>query len=444
MRAVTCLFALAFLASGHAKAGEEIKCAAQYSFDERLILEWAALGGDPHAQYSITQCAYPDNPGRLTPEEKVYALKWMIVATCDAADSGEVLERDELTRKLRRSGDLSFRRFGGVSEDEEIWSKREKRFREYRDIKETKLQQRYVTLQAEATEADRAQARDALANQFSRMGPIGLLRLSELASCKNFGAPKSFVAASLAAAKEAWTAPEYAAVFGAASEKALAHETAASFAALSAKEKLAAEAEKARLLRTEPASLARLEDLAALGRLEELSTVHADVDEASFARRSVTTAVQYALEAMGFLHFVNGPDNDYGPSTIDAAKKAQAFYGHEQSRWLSHDEVRKVVCDAATKKSDPVSYFHLGVMYSEGWGFPKDLERARYSIVRAKEIMKARLAKADELPAWKQSHYPQFKLQIENAAAAIESARASAPAGMQLKAGRIDDSNLCK
>lgn len=442
MRAVTCLFVLAFLAAGSARAGEEIKCAEQYSLEERLILEWAALGGDPHAQYSIAQCSYPDNHGGLSQPEKVYALKWAILATCDASDADYVLRRDELTRKLRRSGDLSFRRFGGVSEDEERWSKREKRFREYRNMKEAKLEQRYRTLQAEATEADRAEARDALADQFSRLGPLGLLRLSELASCKNFGASKSFAAATIAAAEAAWAKPDYVGVFG--PDKALAGESAAAFASLSPKEKRAAEIEKQRLLKTEPSSLARLENLAALGRLEELATVHADVDETSFARRSVTTAAQYALEAMGFVTFVNGPDNDYGPSTIEAARKAQAYYGHEQSRWLSHDEVRKVICDAATKKDDPISYFHIGVMYSEGWGFPQDLERARYAINRADEIMKARLANAGDLPAWKQTHYPQFKLQIENAETAIESARAAVPAGLRLKAGRIDDANLCE
>jgi hypothetical protein len=429
---------------GSAKAGEEIKCAAQYGFDERLILEWAALGGDPHAQYAITQCAYPDNHGPLSQDEKIYALKWMIVAACDASDSSEVLARDQATRNLRRKGDLSFRRFGGVSEDEETWTKREKRFREYRDIKEAKLQERYAALQAEATEADRAEARDALADQFSRMGALGLLRLSELASCESFGASKSFAAASLAAADAAWSAPESASVFGTTANAELTRESTKAMAALSPKEKRAAEAQKAELLKTEPSSLSRLENLAALGRLEELATVYADVDESSFARRSVTSAVQYALEAMGFLSFVNGPDNDYGPSTIEAAKKAQAYYGHEESRWLSHEEVRQVVCDAATRKGDPISYFHLGVMYSEGWGFPKDLERARYAINRASDLMKSRLANADELPSWKQSHYPQYKVQIDNAETAIESARASAPAGLRLKAGRIDDSNLCQ
>ena len=58
-------FAASVWLGGHvaASAGEEIKCAAQYTLEEQLILEWAALGGDPHAQYAVAQCAFPDGVG---------------------------------------------------------------------------------------------------------------------------------------------------------------------------------------------------------------------------------------------------------------------------------------------------------------------------------------------------------------------------------------------
>ncbi|MEE2692912.1 MAG: hypothetical protein VX640_15365 [Pseudomonadota bacterium] len=428
-----------------ASAGEEVKCAQQYSLEEQLILEWAALGGDPHAQYAIAQCAFPDGIGELTEAERLYALKWSILATCDAADTEVTAERDRLTRKLKENADLSFRRFGGLTEEEKL-NRREKRFLEFRDYRYEKLDQRYETLQSRVSDADRAKAREALADQFSRLGPLGLLRLSELSSCKNFGAAPSFSAAAWAATAEAWNASGASQIYGHSVEKdwSIAAERDKRMKGLSAKERRAAEVEKAALLKTAPATLARLEEQAALGRLENMAFLHAQAADAEAPRRSVTTAIQYALEALGFVEFVNGPDNDYGPSTIEGAKKAQAHYGDEPTRWLSHEEIRTIVCDAATLKSDPISYFHLGLMYSQGWGFPQDLTRARFALDQARSIIEARLADADDLPAWKQTEYPKFRTQIENAQASLDAASLGVPDHVRGEARPVTEASLCK
>jgi len=443
------LFALSALfwagISAAASAGEEIKCAQQYTLEEQLILEWAALGGDPHAQFAVAQCAFPDGSGDLTEQERLYALKWTILATCDASGTEDVAERDRMTRKLKEDANLSFRRFGGLTEEEKL-NRREKRFLEFRDYRYDKLEDRYEALQARVSDVDRAKARDALADQFSRLGPLGLLRLSELSSCKNFGASPTFAAASWAATAEAWNASAASQVYGHSVEKdwSIAAESDKRLAALSPKDRRAAEVEKASLLKTAPATIARLEEQAALGRLGRMALAHTQEADADSPRRSLTTAVQYALEAMGFTEFVNGPDNDYGPSTIEAAKQAQAYYGAEPTRWLSHEEARKLVCDAATLKADPVSYFHLALMYAQGWGFPQDLNRARFAVEQARSIIEARLAVADELPEWKQVEYPKFRTQIESAQASIETASAAVPAHVRGEAAPVNDGNLCK
>lgn len=425
-----------------ATAGEELKCAAQYTLEEQLILEWAALGGDPHAQYAVAQCAFPDNAGALSDVERLYALKWLIVATCDASESEALVERDRMTRRLKDSAKLSFRRFGGLTEEEKL-NRREKRFVEFRDHRYDKLNERYEALQARVSEADRAQARAALADQFARLGAIGLIRLGELAACPNFGASKTFSAAVWSAAAEAWNESGAGAVYGhsAARDWSIAAESEKRMKALSARERRVAEAEKASLLKTQPASIARLEQQAALGRLDGLGAA-AHAQEQGAPRRSLTTAVQYALEALGFLDFVNGPDNDYGPSTIEAARKAQAHYGGEPTRWLSHEESRRLICDAATKKDDPVSYYHVALMYAQGWGYPQDLPRARFAVDRARGILEARLAGADELPAWKQAAYPKFRGEIDAAQASVEAALAAIPAG--LASAAVSEATLCR
>jgi TPR repeat protein len=181
-----------------------------------------------------------------------------------------------------------------------------------------------------------------------------------------------------------------------------------------------------------------MEEKAALGRLQEFAAQHTGEAPSLFAGRSVLAA-QYALEALGFMKFVNGPDNDYGPSTIEAVGKAQAHYGRDETRWLSHAELRELLCDAATLKSDPISYFHLGVMFAEGQGFPQDLDRAAYAIGRADELLIAQLANADGLPDWKRRHYPTFRPQIERARELLAAVRA-ADGDVKIK---VTNENLC-
>ncbi|MGE0409529.1 MAG: peptidoglycan-binding protein [Amphiplicatus sp.] len=415
------------LTGERALAGEEAACEAQYTLEERLILEWAAFGGDPHAQFAVSQCAFPRDGKPLSQNEKIYALKWTTLAMCDGEETPFGVRRDRLTRKLKDKGDLSFRRFGGVAEDEK-WSKRDKRFREYRTKKRIELEARFAALLAETSEAEKAAAREALIEDHARLGALGLVRVAELSDCASFGASPAFKAASWAAAEDVWIASGANQIYGDLKHANVNRkESAALFAALPPTQQRVARLVRGRLLKTDPRRLAELEDEAALGRLEEMRPLGLEAGVEA-GPRAVTTAVQYALEALGWIEFQEGPDNDYGPSTIEAVKRAQAHYGVDETRWMSPRETRRLICDAAVKKGDPVSLYHLALMYAEGWGFPEDDARARVAIDRARAVMDERLAAADALPEWKRAAYPSYRERIANAAEIIEGQWMLAPA----------------
>jgi hypothetical protein len=84
--------------------------------------------------------------------------------------------------------------------------------------------------------------------------------------------------------------------------------------------------------------------------------------------------------------------------------------------------VRQVVCDAALKKDDPVSYYHLAMMYAEGAGFRKDVALAREALAKAESSMAARLDDASALPEWKQRAYPEYSEKISAAKKALAKA----------------------
>lgn len=443
MRVAWFVFALFVLGSGSANAARDEKCAAQYSFDEQVMLEWAALGGDPHAQFAMAKCAAPRAKAPLSAAERVNALKWLILAACDADGMPGVESRDRMTRRLKYEGDISFRRFGGISR-EENWTALEKKLIEFRLAEIEDLKLRFREFDGAASVQEKARAREELSDELARMGPRGMVRLTQLAQCSYFGADRASVAAAWSAANQVWqsSGAENLYAKNAGKNWNADKESKARFAELSPAEKRAAEFEKARLLRTDPIVLAELEDKAALAKLDDLSFMHAEAGNVSFAGRSVTLAVQYALEALGWMQFINGPDNDYGPSTIEAVRKMQSAQGLDESRWLSPEEIRNTVCDAAIRKGDPVSYFHLALMYSEGWGFPKDIDRAAFAIERAEGIMDAKLSDFSKLPEWKQKAYPTFEPRIESAKASIAGERASLPAHIG-RAGSVDEKSLC-
>jgi TPR repeat protein len=449
VRGVLRAAAIAAIFSGAASANEgtsavaEQKCAKQFKLEEHLILEWAALGGDPHAQYSIGQCAYPVGADALTRAEKVYALKWLTLAACDGGGAAGTDARDRMTRRLKYGSHISFRRFGGIAEDE-TWTAREKKLIDFRDGQIADLGRRLADVKSKSSAEEIEEARSGLADQFARMGPTGLLRLSEMTTCAEFGASESFAAAAWGAAADAWSRPETTSVYGASvrGDWDLAKEAASRAAPLARADKKRMEMEKDALLRADPARLARLEDAAALGRLQELGFADANEDGFKFSGRSTTTVVQHALEALGFIEFVNGPDNDYGPSTIEAVKKAQAAYGKPVTRWLAPEEVRQVVCDAAVKKSDPVSYYNLSMMYAEGLGFRKDVSLAKAAISRAEEAMVVRLHDAGALPQWKAREYPAYAERIKAAKAAISAAYEALPVHARAPASSGDE--LCR
>ncbi len=432
-------------------AGQEAKCAAQYSLEEQVILEWAALGGDPHAQFAVAQCAMPKGEKKFSDAEKTFAVKWLTLAACDIRGSDFIEERDQATRRLREQGDLSFRRFGGMQEGEKL-SRREKKFQEYRTEKASRLLSRFDRLEKIVSDEEREKGKMALADDLARLGPAGLLRLSSLSSCPDFNASTTFAAATWQAAADAWTRYDLAGAYGDSSRAdwSITGEAEKKAAALSRTEKRTADYELAALTKADPMNIARLEEKAALGDLQYLTQIRAKTVsheaplETSLGGSAVTVAAQYALESLGYMTFENGPDNDYGPATIAAAARAQEGYGRPATRWLSHLDVRDMVCDAATNADDPVSYYHLGLMFSQGWGYPTDLVKARFAIDQAETILKKRLRNSSKLPEWKQGAYPVFQDQIRDAQKNISASWEALP-DREKKAyeGRLSKENIC-
>ena len=424
-----------------ASAGEEKKCAKQYSFEEHLLLEWAALGGDPHAQFAITQCAFPEGTKKLSDEEKVYAWKWLTLASCEALDTKEAHKRNVRTRRLKQQGAISFRRFGGETEDEKM-STRDKMFRDYRARRVTELKTRYEAMKSVVDETLQLQAQDALVEQFSGMGALGLLRLGQLADCPYVETTSAFTAASWAAAKDKWDASALAAVTGKSENRgwSIAKESKARHAALNTLERRTADYEKERLLTVSAEEISHLEERAALADLQNLSTAFIHASEGDAPVRTVTLAVQYALEALNMIEFVNGPDNDYGPTTIEAVQKLQASWGQEETRWLNHEQIRNTVCKAASEAEDPVSMFHVALMHANGWGFKQDYNKARTAIAQAEKTIKMRLDEAEELPLWKQVHYPQYVAEIEAEKLLINAAWEALP---EREKSEADSDQIC-
>ncbi len=415
--------------TGAAMAGEERACASQYALEDHLLLEWAALGGDPHAQMAIAQCAFPGGADAkaMTPAEKNYAIRWTTIALCEAIPNDAHDRRDARLRKLKDDASISFRRFGGLAKDEKLnW--REKDFMEYRKEQTALLAERHQRLLKTVSASELALARGGLSDQLSRMGPTGLLKLAELSSCEAFGASKEFEAAAWSAASESWRGSEIAGVYAAADSddydlpKIATEKT----KRLSGGDRRVAAIEKERLLRTDPRRIAGLENKIvqfeernALDRLAnftlpvrraEAGLADAAVGDAS----ALTTALQFALESLGHVDFVNGPDNDYGATTRDAVARMQASGGDEPTSLLTNAETRATICKAAAK-GDPVSLFHVALMYQNGWGFLPNEAKAAAAIGRSETAMIAALGGAD-LPAWKREAYTSYAGKIRAAA----------------------------
>ncbi len=416
-----------------ALAGEDKSCAKQFSLEEHLILEWAALGGDPHAQFALAQCAFPDGADALDEDEKIYALKWMTLARCELYDDKDIRRRHERTQRLKAEGDLSFRRFpvGGVDMDD--LSTRDKMFLQYRSRKNAELVERHERLMGVVDETDKAAARSALVDQFSGMGEIGLIRLGRLAECPYFEASPEFAAASWSAASQVWQASAMSKIAGDSEKRGWSpsREARKALKSLDPISRQRADFETDRLLKKQPSTIAALERRAAVADLEKLSSaaIHAYAEAAP--SNTVILAVQYALEALDLIEFVTGPDNDYGPATTKAINKLQASWGAEETRWLSPTQIRDVICEAAVETSDPISLYHVALMHANGWGFPRDVNKARAAISRAENAMKIRLDAIDELPDWKQARYPRYVAEIEAEKLLIDAAWDALPASVR-------------
>ena len=417
------------LIAGSALAGDERSCASQYALEDHLLLEWAALGGDPHAQMSIAQCAFPigADVGKMTPAERTYAIRWTTIALCEAIPSDAHDRRDVRLRKLKDDANISYRRFGGLAKDEKLnW--RERDFLEYRKEQTALLAERHQRLLKAVETSELALARNGLSDQLSRMGPTGLLKLAELTSCDAFGASKAFEAAAWSAASEAWRGSEIAGVYAAADSEDydLPKIATEKTRKLSGADRRIAAIEKDRLLRTDPRRLAELEqktaafeERLAVERLANftLPVRRADAGLADAAHQqapAVTTALQFALESLGYVEFVNGPDNDYGPTTQAAVARLQASGGGEPTATLTNVETRDAICRAAIS-GDPVSLYHVALMYQNGWGFPANPEKAAGALARSETAMIASLG-GDTLPDWKRTAYQSYARKIRSLA----------------------------
>ena len=438
-RLLTGVFFVATMCIGTAQANDEKRCAEKYSFEEQLIVEWAALGGDPHAQFAITECAFPKGAKDLTADEKTYAVQWLTLASCEILDDEKNAKRDTRMRRLKANSELSFRRFGGMAKNEKMET-RDKLFLQYRQRKASELRSRYRKMTKKISEEERLAANDALVNRFSQMGELGLLKLATLSDCKHFDASPEFKAASWSAAQKVWGQSTLSGVYGKSEEKgwSIATESQKHLASLDASAKARVARHEATLTRTSSVAIAELEEKAALADLQKLSAVHAHAGANGATTQSVTLALQYALESLDMMQFVNGPDNDYGPSTIDAVKKLQASMGKQETRWLSHSEIRDTICRAAVEESDPVSLFNVAMMYANGWGFKKDLSKAKAAIAAADASITSHLSDADELPAWKQERYPQYVSQIDIQKSEINSAFNGLPDDLKVTVSTAD------
>ncbi len=187
---------------------------------------------------------------------------------------------------------------------------------------------------------------------------------------------------------------------------------------LSGADRRAASLEKERLLRTDPDRLAviekkarEFENVSAVSAIERFRLPQRDAaaglaDAGAGLSSSLTTALQFALESLGHVEFVNGPDNDYGPTTRAAVARMQASGGGEPTSVLSNAEARATICKAAAK-NDPVSLYHVALMHQNGWGLPKDDAKAAAAITRSETAMIAALG-GDSLSAWKRAAYTRY------------------------------------
>lgn len=408
-----------FLVMGAAGAQEQALCSARFALEDHMLLEWAAVGGDPHAQMTLSECSFPEGADDLSAAQKVYAIKWNTIALCEARASEVHDDRDQRMRHLKEDAHISFRRFGGMQKGEKLnW--RERDFVEYRKEQTAALEARHQRLMLSVTPIDMAAARREIADQYSRIGALGLLKLAELSSCDILGASKAFEAAAWSAASESWRGAEQAGVYAAPDTQAydLPKVATEKTKKLSGADRRAAALEKERLLRTDPDRLAVIEkkardyeNVAAVSAIDNFRLPRREAtaglaDAAPAQASSLTTALQFALESLDFVDFVNGPDNDYGPTTRAAVARMQAAGGGEPTSVLTNAEARATICKAAAK-NDPVSLYHVALMHQNGWGFPKDEAKAASAIARAETAMIAALGGQD-LPAWKRAAYNKY------------------------------------
>jgi TPR repeat protein len=404
---------------GSAGASEGSLCSARFALEDHMLLEWAAVGGDPHAQLTLAECSYPEGAADLSAAQRVYAIKWNTIALCEGRESDVHNDRDLRMRRLKDDAHISFRRFGGMQKGEKLnW--RERDFVEYREEQEAALEARHQRLMASVAPLDMAAARGEIADQYSRIGALGLLKLAELSSCDALGASAPFEAAAWSAASESWRGAEQAGVYAAADTPAydLPKIATEKTKKLSGADRRAAALEKDRLLRTDPDRLAVIEKkardyehVAAVSAIDNFSLPRREAaaglaDAAPVKTSSLTTALQFALETLDYVEFVNGPDNDYGPTTRAAVARMQAAGGGEPTSVLTSAEARATICKAAAK-NDPVSLYHVALMHQNGWGFPKDEAKAAAAIGRSETAMISALGGAD-LPAWKRAAYNKY------------------------------------
>jgi TPR repeat protein len=91
---------------------------------------------------------------------------------------------------------------------------------------------------------------------------------------------------------------------------------------------------------------------------------------------------------------------------------------------LTNAEIRAAICEAALK-NDPVSLYHVALMYQNGWGFPRNDAKAASAIRQSEMAMIAALG-GESLPAWKREAYKAYAAKIRASAKELKKPEAGA------------------
>ncbi len=83
------------------------------------------------------------------------------------------------------------------------------------------------------------------------------------------------------------------------------------------------------------------------------------------------------------------PEPGKGRSGAEEAEYRHPDYNNNfPTGWLTPRQARALICRAAVDRNDPYSYLHLAQMFSEGFGYGVDFDRALYAVKQARLILR--------------------------------------------------------